>query len=152
MISHWNTKFSHASNKQDFLIDRTIELSYHISGHSKHKSGCSPLVVKMQPVEAKVKLLAWRPIMCKTVTDLSSVVFTPDFFIFHDRISFNKCFSEFNILMSLDFSLNIMQDNLIWDITIKAVICFNKKVWKPKCFPLRLDMDTACNLQAVCDW
>ena len=53
----------------------------------------------------------------------------PNFFIFHNKISFNKNYSKFNILMSFNFSL--MKDNLIWIILIKAVTCFSKKCKNP---------------------
>ena len=44
-----------------------------------------------------------------------------------------------------------MKDDLIWNIFIKAVVCFSKKVQKPERFPQRLEMGSVCNLQAACD-
>ena len=37
-----------------------------------------------------------------------------------------------------------MKDNLILNILIKAVVCFSKKVQKPKRFPQRLEMVSVC--------
>ena len=53
----------------------------------------------------------------------------PNFFIFQDKIWFDKCYSKSNILMLQTCSL--MKDNLIWNILIKAVVCFNKKCKNP---------------------
>ena len=55
----------------------------------------------------------------------SEVLFLlPTFFTFHDKLSFDKYYSKSNILKS--FNCSLMEENLIKNILIKAVVCFGK--------------------------
>ena len=132
-------RFSHASNTQAFPIDQYQDA--HL------------LAAKMQAVAVKSTFQHLGPSHARLwpIIYASKVLYLLlNFFIFHDKISFNKNYSKFNILMS--FNCSEMKDNLIWIILIKAVVCFSKKCKKPERFPQHLEMGSVCNPQAACDW